>query len=192
MMPLRLRLERVPTPIGQALLVTDELDRVRAVDWHDHETRLHRLLRLHYRTLPPLEQRLQASGAARALEAYFDGDLDALQALPVATGGTTFQRLVWTALRAIPPGATIPYAELARRIGKASAVRAVGLAVGANPVGLVIPCHRVVGRSGALTGYAGGLDRKAWLLDHERAARRATAVAAGTRPRTYQAIGGPA
>ncbi|HEX7088468.1 MAG TPA: methylated-DNA--[protein]-cysteine S-methyltransferase [Vicinamibacterales bacterium] len=189
---MRLHLERIPTPLGQALLITDELDRVRALDWHDHEARMHRLLRLHYRTAPALALRARPSAAARALAAYFDGDLHVLDALPVETGGTAFQRLVWSALRAIPPGSTIAYSELAQRIGRPAAVRAVGLANGANPIGLIVPCHRVVGRDGALTGYAGGMARKAWLLDHERAMRRPVSVDPGRASLPFQAIGGPA
>jgi len=190
---LHFHLERIPTPLGRALLVTDQLDRVRALDWQDFEARMHRLLRLHYGAEPTLGLRSRPSAAARALDAYFHGDLHALDALPVETGGTAFQRAVWSALRAIPPGSTIPYSELAQRIGRPAAVRAVGLANGANPIGLIVPCHRVVGRGGALTGYAGGLARKAWLLEHERAAGRvATGELARAALPIHQAIGGPA
>ena len=88
-------------------------------------------------------------------------------AIAWATAGTPFQRSVWAALVEIPAGETVSYAALARRIGRPAAVRAVGLANGANPVGIVVPCHRVIGSNGALTGYGGGLPRKAWLLRHE-------------------------
>jgi len=84
--------------------------------------------------------------------------------------GTPFQRAVWTALRSIPAGATMTYGELATRIGAPGASRAVGLANNRNPIGLVVPCHRVIGANGALTGYAGGLERKRWLLEHESSA----------------------
>ena len=97
----------------------------------------------------------------------FTGALTALDALPVATAGTPFQRAVWQALREIPCGTTVSYAALAQKIGKPSAMRAVGLANGSNPIGVVVPCHRVIGADGSLTGYGGGLDRKRWLLDHE-------------------------
>jgi methylated-DNA-[protein]-cysteine S-methyltransferase len=110
-----------------------------------------------------------ARAAARA-RAYFAGDLAALDDLAVDVEGTPFQRGVWTALRAIRAGDAISYAELARRVGSPRAVRAVGAANGANPVSLVVPCHRVVQSDGSLGGYAGGLDRKRWLLAHERAA----------------------
>ena len=116
----------------------------------------------------------RASAASRALQAYFEGEVDAIDRLRVAQGGTDFQRQVWRALRAIGPGDTVSYGVLAGRIGRASAVRAVGLANGANPVGIVVPCHRVIGADASLTGYGGGLHRKRWLLAHEarwRAAR---------------------
>jgi methylated-DNA-[protein]-cysteine S-methyltransferase len=101
------------------------------------------------------------------LAAYMDGELAALDSLAVSTGGTTFQKQVWRALREIPTGTTTSYGELAKRIGRPSAVRAVGLANGANPIGIVVPCHRVIGANGSLTGYAGGLQRKRWLIAHE-------------------------
>jgi methylated-DNA-[protein]-cysteine S-methyltransferase len=105
--------------------------------------------------------------AVSRLHAYFGGDLRALEGIPVDTGGTPFQQEVWAALRRIPAGRTSCYSELAARIGRPSATRAVGAANGANPVAVVIPCHRVIGRDGSLTGYGGGLERKAWLLRHE-------------------------
>ncbi len=101
------------------------------------------------------------------LGAYFAGELAALEPLPVALAGTPFQRAVWQALRAIPPGTTESYGHLAARLGRPRACRAVGQAVGANPVSLVLPCHRVVGRAGGLVGFGGGLARKRWLLAHE-------------------------
>ena len=106
-------------------------------------------------------------GLTSAIARYFAGDLHAIDALPVKTAGTEFQRTVWRALRDIACGTTISYGELARRIGRPEAVRAVGLANGANPVGIVVPCHRVIGANGALTGYGGGMERKRWLLDHD-------------------------
>jgi methylated-DNA-[protein]-cysteine S-methyltransferase len=108
--------------------------------------------------------------AARAqLEAYFAGELRGFD-LPLAPRGTPFQERVWEMLLTIPHGATRTYAEIAARVGKPSASRAVGAANGRNPIAIIIPCHRVVGADGGLTGYAGGLARKAWLLRHERAA----------------------
>jgi methylated-DNA-[protein]-cysteine S-methyltransferase len=101
------------------------------------------------------------------LQRYFAGDLAALDTVAVELNGTAFQKQVWQALRRIPHGTTISYAELARRVGTVSAVRAVGSANGANPVAVIVPCHRVIGSDGSLTGYGGGLERKKWLLEHE-------------------------
>jgi methylated-DNA-[protein]-cysteine S-methyltransferase len=108
-------------------------------------------------------------GLAGRVTAYFAGDLRALDAIPVETGGTAFQQRVWLALREIPPGTTTSYGELALGLGAPRAVRAVGLANGRNPIPLVLPCHRVIGADGSLTGYGGGLERKRWLLVHEGA-----------------------
>jgi methylated-DNA-[protein]-cysteine S-methyltransferase len=111
-------------------------------------------------------------GLAARLRAYLAGDLEALAGVPVEParpgGGTPFQRRVWATLREIPAGATLSYGALAARLGVPGAARAVGLANGRNPIAIAVPCHRVVGAGGALTGYAGGLERKRWLLDHER------------------------
>ena len=104
---------------------------------------------------------------ASRIRAYFEGDMHALDRIPVDTSGTVFQEEVWAALRRLQPGETTTYGRLAAELGRPAAARAVGLANGQNPVAVVVPCHRVVGASGSLTGYAGGLDRKRWLLDHE-------------------------
>ena len=166
--------ERVPTPTGVMVLITDEAGRLRVLDWEDHTERLERLLRQQYRPdRVSLTDLAAPSAARRALEAYFGGDLAALDSLEVETAGTPFQRAVWAGLRAIPVGQTLSYGELARRIGKPKAVRAVGLANGSNPVGVVVPCHRVIGADGSLTGYGGGLERKRWLLEHEGVKLRA-------------------
>ncbi len=106
-------------------------------------------------------------GVAAVMARYFGGETGVLDAIPVELNGTPFQKNVWQALRRIPAGTTISYAELAKRIGDPAAVRAVGTANGANPVAVIVPCHRVIGSNGRLTGYGGGLDRKQWLLEHE-------------------------
>jgi methylated-DNA-[protein]-cysteine S-methyltransferase len=162
-----LRIERVPTPIGTMLVLTDDEGALRVLDWEDYESRLQRLLRLHYGDDVTLSESGTSSGARRALEAYFAGDLHAIDRVRVETGGSAFQREVWAALRGIPVGQTLSYGALARRINRPRAVRAVGLANGANPVGIVVPCHRVIGADASLTGYGGGLERKRWLLEHE-------------------------
>lgn len=105
---------------------------------------------------------------AQQLRAYFAGELTEFD-LPMQLEGTEFQRRVWAALREIPYGKTISYGELAARIGSPGASRAVGLANGRNPIAIIVPCHRVIGSDGSLTGYGGGLDRKVWLLEHEAA-----------------------
>ena len=110
------------------------------------------------------------AGVVEQLEAYFAGSRQAFE-VPLALAGTDFQRRVWEGLLEIPYGETMSYGELARRVGRPGASRAVGLANGRNPVAIIVPCHRVIGANGTLTGYGGGLDRKVWLLDHERSQR---------------------
>jgi len=169
----QLLVDRVDTALGEMILVADRQGNLRAIDWSDHETRMQRLLRRHYGeegyVLTPTENPGRLSDRMRR---YFAGDVSAIDDVPVATAGTAFQREVWQALRQIPAGATWSYSQLAERIGRPKAVRAVGLANGANPVGIVVPCHRVIGANGSLTGYGGGMERKRWLLEHERARSR--------------------
>jgi methylated-DNA-[protein]-cysteine S-methyltransferase len=166
--PEALRLDRLLTPIGTALLVTDEAGVLRAFDFEDFEGRMARLLRRHYGAA-----NLEAGAAPQVVKdlvsCYFDGDLHALDEVRWATAGTPFQRSVWAALTTIPAGETLSYGGLAERIGKPKAIRAAGLANGANPVAIIVPCHRVFGADGSLTGYGGGLPRKQWLLEHEGA-----------------------
>lgn len=166
-----LLLDRIATPVGEGLLITDEAGLLRAFDWTSHEARMHLLLR---RQNPPTRLRDgRAPDKVRAvLDAYFAGELAAIDRLQIRTGGTEFQRRCWAALRTIPAGKTLSYKRLAEAIGSPAAVRAVGLANGANPIGVVVPCHRVIGSDGSLTGYGGGMERKRWLLAHEGAAFR--------------------
>lgn len=167
---LELFLERIDTPIGELLMAVDSEKHLRAVDWSEYEPRMLRLLRLHYGESGfRLESAARPGDLSAAMKNYFAGRLSAIDNLPVQTAGTPFQRAVWSALRQIPRGATESYGQLAQRIGRPTAVRAVGLANGANPIGIVVPCHRVIGANGSLTGYGGGMDRKRWLLEHERA-----------------------
>jgi len=164
---MRLQLERLSSPVCELLLVTDDGGVLRALDFADYESRLHRLLRLHYGDYALTEGPTPAI-ITQALEAYFAGTIDALDNIPVATAGTSFQREVWKALRTIAPGSTMTYGQLAARIDRPGASRAVGAANSQNPIAIVVPCHRVIGANGTLTGYAGGLSHKQWLLDHER------------------------
>ena len=166
---MRLLLDRVLSPIGPLLVVTDDEGALRALDFHDYESRLRRLVRLHYGAGHDTLEAGRVPGAiSDRLDAFFGGALEAIDAIPVATRGTDFQRRVWTALRAIPAGTTTSYGALARTLGAPTASRAVGLANGSNPVVIVVPCHRVIGADGSLTGYGGGIARKSWLLEHER------------------------
>ena len=164
--PETLTLDRVATPVGEVLLVTDGQGAVRALDFADYEARMTRLLARHAPGAMVVEGRAPEP-IRSAVEGYFGGDVRALDGLTVATGGTDFQRTVWKALRAIPAGETRTYGQLAAAIGSPRAVRAAGLANGQNPIAVIVPCHRVIGANGTLTGYAGGLARKRWLLAHE-------------------------
>ena len=159
-------LDRLSTPIGTALLVTDAEGVLRALDWEDYEARMKDLLRLQYGAVV-----LQDARSPRVLRAalteYFKGDLGRLNTIRWRVAGTPFQHKVWTALPAIPPGTTMSYGALAARIDRPKAIRAVGHANGANPISIVVPCHRLIGADGSLVKYGGGLQRKRWLLEHE-------------------------
>jgi methylated-DNA-[protein]-cysteine S-methyltransferase len=166
-----LTLDRIATPVGEVLLVTDADGAVRALDFVDFEPRMMRLLGRHAPGAT-LEEGRAPEAVRGAVERYFVGEATALDGLVVKTAGTAFQAAVWAALRAIPAGETRSYGQLAAAIGSPRAVRAAGLANGQNPIALIVPCHRVIGANGTLTGYAGGLERKRWLLAHEGAAVR--------------------
>lgn len=153
------------SPIGPLTLAArgDLLVMVRFGDERDHAERfLHR-----QEPAAAIVEHRDPAGAASSLDRYFNGDLSALDQLQVEFYGTDFQRRVWTALRTIGAGRTASYMDIATSIGVPAAVRAVGAANGANPIPIVVPCHRIIGTSGALVGYGGGLDRKRWLLEHE-------------------------
>jgi methylated-DNA-[protein]-cysteine S-methyltransferase len=164
-----LRVDHLETPIGRLALLADRRGRLCALGWTDGHSRMQRLLRNDAGVRPvAFEPESNPGGLTTALSAYFAGDLAAIHALPVVFArGTEFQLRVWRALRDIPCGETWSYGQLARKIGNPAAVRAVGLANGANPIGIVVPCHRVIGVDGSLTGYGGGIERKRWLLAHE-------------------------
>jgi methylated-DNA-[protein]-cysteine S-methyltransferase len=167
---LQLLLDRIDTPLGELFIVADQDGNLRATAWGDFQSCLRPSLELHYgKNQFTVQPGQNPNGLTDAIARYFAGDLAAIDTLPVRTAGTPFQREVWHALRDIPCGTTISYSILARRIGRPNAVRAVGLANGSNPVGIVVPCHRVIGSDGTLTGYGGGIERKRWLLRHEHA-----------------------
>jgi methylated-DNA-[protein]-cysteine S-methyltransferase len=175
---LQLYMDRTGTPIGEFFVVADQEGKLRAAAWTDHEERMCQSLRLLYgKNGFRVEAARDPNGLTSAIGAYFAGELAAIDNLPVRTGGTPFQREVWSALRKISCGTTTSYGQIAERIGRPTAVRAVGLANGSNPICVVVPCHRVIGADGSLTGYGGGIERKRWLLDHEGKARQQLALA---------------
>lgn len=159
-------LDWLETPIGTALLIVDAQGYLRALDWADYKPRMLDLLRLQYGAVS-LEDGPAPGAIKKALAAYFDGNLARLNAIKWRVAGTPFQHNVWTALQTVPVGTTISYGAFAARLKVPKAVRAVGHANGANPISVVLPCHRLIGANGSLTGYGGGLDRKKWLLEHE-------------------------
>lgn len=166
--PLELFVDHISTPLGELMLVSDNEGRLRTVGFTDGHARMERELEQSVGAHGALIRARDPGGFSSALRAYFKGDLQAIEGLPLAEQGTAFQAKVWRALSEIPCGETRSYADIARRIENPAAVRAVGLANGANPVGIVVPCHRVIGADGSLTGYGAGVERKRWLLDHER------------------------
>lgn len=168
-----LSLGRVPAPKGapfEAVLYVMDGDQLCAVEFAGYEWRMEKSLLRQYGDRYRLVERENKAVKTR-MAAYLGGELEAVDDLPVRTGGTEFQRSAWLALRQIPAGQTASYAAQAARIGKPSAVRAVGAANGQNPIVIVLPCHRVIGADGALTGFGGGIPTKAWLLRHEGALR---------------------
>ena len=176
--PLQFTVDRVPTPIGDMVLVVDHDGVLRASEFFDHEERMRTLLRQQYQREGKVTMKdgTAPKPVRAAFEAYYDGELTAIDRLKVKTGGTPFQREVWRLLRTIRPGKTTSYGKLAVRIGLPNAARAVGMANGANPISLVVPCHRVIGADASLTGYGGGIARKQWLLRHEGAAFKSPAM----------------
>jgi methylated-DNA-[protein]-cysteine S-methyltransferase len=168
---MKLMFDTIQTPIGAVTLVV-LTGKLVFVDFEGNEARMKRLLTARFGAYTPVAMH-DPHGFSTKLLAYFAGDLGAVRDIPVSTGGTPLQAQVWNALREIPAGETISYGALAARFGKPGAVRAVGTINSLNPISIVLPCHRVIGANGDLTGYAGGLERKHWLLTHEGAQIRA-------------------
>jgi methylated-DNA-[protein]-cysteine S-methyltransferase len=162
---MRLAFAELASPIGAVLVAASEQG-LCALDFADCRDRMEESLERRFGAFT-LEADPRLDEISDRIAGYFAGDLDALAGIRTDLGGTPFQARVWAALSRIPPGPTSSYRELATAIGQPSASRAVGAANGRNPVALVIPCHRVIGADGSLTGYAGGIERKRWLLDHE-------------------------
>lgn len=159
--------EQMPSPLGKLLVVArgQSLCALAFEDRWDHE---HKALARRMGG-EALDTGQVAPAIRGALQAYFDGDLTAIDHVSVDPGGTSFQQGVWAMLRRVPAGTTQSYADIAAAIGQPGATRAVGVANGRNPIAIVIPCHRVIGKDGKLHGYSAGVERKRWLLDHEHA-----------------------
>jgi len=155
------------SPIGTVVLAIHD-GRLCALGFRDGWPRLERALRRRFAGAE-IRRRGDHDGIVDRLRSYFRGDFAALDSIPLELSGTAFQQTVWTRLRTIPPGQTISYRDFAAVIDAPDAMRAVGTANGANPVSIVVPCHRVIGADGSLTGYGGGIARKRWLLAHEGA-----------------------
>jgi methylated-DNA-[protein]-cysteine S-methyltransferase len=153
------------SPVGR-LTVAGRGERLVLVQFGDERDAASALLRRHDPAASIVEH-ADPAGAVAALGAYFAGDLGALDRLRVDLLGTAFQQRVWSELRKVAAGRTASYLDIAKAIGSAASTRAVGAANGANPVAIVVPCHRIIGTSGSLVGYGGGLERKRWLLQHE-------------------------
>jgi methylated-DNA-[protein]-cysteine S-methyltransferase len=161
--------DQLSTPIGTMRIAADIAGYLRLVFFTESEDDIRRYLRIqHGASGFKLEPARNPHGLTEAIGRYFAGELNAIDNLPVQAPGTPFQQRVWRALRTIPCGTTTSYGKLAAQIGRPDAVRAVGTANGANPIAVVVPCHRVIGANGSLTGYGGGIERKRWLLEHER------------------------
>jgi len=159
--------DQVESPIGKVVFAVRDR-RICALGFEEYWPTLEKDLSRRLGVLE-LARRDDPEGFSERLQAYFRGDLATIDTIPVDPAGTPFQLRVWSALREIPCGTTLSYGELARVIGKPESVRAVGAANGQNPISIVVPCHRVIGADGKLTGYGGGIERKRWLLAHERA-----------------------
>jgi O-6-methylguanine DNA methyltransferase len=161
----------ISTPVGDMLALASD-EGLCALEFVGPEKRLTRLDARLQRHFPPHDiVDGDASVIARTREwlaRYFAGESAELGDLPLDMRGAAFEKRVWQALTRIPPGETTSYGAIAKALGVAGASRAVGAANGANPIAIIVPCHRVIGASGHLTGYGGGLDRKTWLLNHEK------------------------
>ncbi|MGA7952600.1 MAG: methylated-DNA--[protein]-cysteine S-methyltransferase [Gloeobacterales cyanobacterium] len=159
------QIDKIDSEIGTMVIVSDG-EYLCALDFADYESRMLKLLQKRFGTITFI-QKANPQGFSERVRAYLAGEYRAVEHIPVATGGTPFQQSVWAALRKISPGTTISYGELAKKLGNPQASRAVGMANSLNPIAIVLPCHRVIGAHASLTGYAGGIDRKRWLLKHE-------------------------
>jgi methylated-DNA-[protein]-cysteine S-methyltransferase len=161
----KLFLDEVNSEIGTILIASDG-EKLCALDFADCRARMVKLLQKRFKFIDFIKV-VNPQGFSQCIQAYLEGNFYSLDQVPVSIHSTPFQQQVWLTLRTIPPGTVISYKELALGVGKPNAYRAVGMANSHNPIAIVLPCHRVVGTNAKLTGYAGGLKRKRWLLQHE-------------------------
>ncbi len=162
---MKLLIDRIASPLGTIILISDGKS-LCSLDFADYEPRMMALLYKRYESLQ-LENAIDPQGFSSKVRAYLDRDYGSLDDIPINAGGTDFQQQVWQMLRTISVGSAVSYGQLATKLGKPTAARAVGMANSLNPIAIVVPCHRVIGAKAKLTGYAGGLKRKQWLLQHE-------------------------
>ncbi|WP_232310715.1 MULTISPECIES: methylated-DNA--[protein]-cysteine S-methyltransferase [Thalassospira] len=169
-MTTQINVVRYASPIGKLSLASIGCKLVH-LDFEDNDDRLHIIQNRRFKDLEWQEGGQAPAAVIKWLDDYFTGTVRALPTDAINMVGTVFQKSVWDALIMIPSGKSVSYAGLADQLGNPKAVRAVARANALNPVSIIVPCHRVIGSNGTLTGYAGGLERKKWLLDHEAAMR---------------------
>jgi methylated-DNA-[protein]-cysteine S-methyltransferase len=166
MLPMNLILsDRIKTPIGDMVLMARD-GVLLLLEFEDADGRVEREMRRRFGKVEPVAQ-ADPCGLSQRIRSYFEGEISAIEDIETDGGGSDFERQVWAELKAIPSGTTVSYGAIARRLGDVGLSRAVGVANARNPIAIVVPCHRVIGADGSLTGYGGGLPRKRWLLAHE-------------------------
>jgi methylated-DNA-[protein]-cysteine S-methyltransferase len=158
---------RIPTPIGDMILVARD-GILHLLEFEDASGRVERELKSRFKNYE-MQYTENPFGLSHIMHDYFSGNIHAIDTILTDGGGTTFEKKVWAELRKIPTGSTVSYGSIARKLGDIKMSRAVGTANGRNPIAIVIPCHRVIGADGSMTGYGGGIARKEWLLRHEGA-----------------------
>jgi methylated-DNA-[protein]-cysteine S-methyltransferase len=159
--------DRIETPIGDMILVAKD-GALLLLEFADADDRVAREMRARFGEVE-LQEASNPFGLSDVIRDYFAGNLHAIDNLITDGGGTAFEQQVWKELRQIPVGATVSYGDIAKKLGDINLSRAVGIANARNPIAVVVPCHRVIGSDGTMTGYGGGLHRKEWLLRHEGA-----------------------
>lgn len=159
----------IKTPLGKLVIWLSKDNTLQFAGWPESKEETQKQLERYYNVKNiELQPKNDTNPIISIIGNYFKGDIKGIDTLTVASFGTAFQKKVWQALRNIPTGSTCSYSDIAKQIGKPLASRAVGMANHCNPIAIIVPCHRVIGKNNKLTGYAGGLDKKQWLLDHER------------------------